>query len=44
MIRIGFGDILYYNYNKEPQNPILVIKALHYKACERDDKASFIRS
>ena len=27
IIRIGFGGILYYNYNKEHQNPILTIKA-----------------
>ena len=28
IIRIGFGGILYYNHNKEPQNPRLIIKAL----------------
>ena len=27
IIRIGFWGPLYYNYNKEPQNPILIIKA-----------------
>ena len=23
---MGFGGILYYNYNKEPPNPILIVK------------------
>ena len=27
IIRIGFGGIFYYSCNKEPQNPILSIKA-----------------
>ena len=27
IIRIGFWGILYYSYNKEPPNPILIIKA-----------------
>ena len=27
IIRIGFGRLLYYNHSKEPQNPILIIKA-----------------
>ena len=27
IIRIGFGGISYCNYNKEPPNPILIIKA-----------------
>ena len=27
VIRIGFWGILYFDYNKEPQNPILSIKA-----------------
>ena len=26
-IRIGFWGILYYNYNKQSPNPILIIKA-----------------
>ena len=29
LIRIGIGGILYYNHNKEPPKPILIIKALH---------------
>ena len=27
LIRIGFEGILHYNYNKEPPNPVLIIKA-----------------
>ena len=28
LVRIGFGGILFFSYNKEPQNPISIIKAL----------------
>ena len=31
IIRRGFGDILYCNYYKEPQNPILIIKGLGFR-------------
>ena len=27
IIRIGFGDMVYYKFNKEPQNPIPTVKA-----------------
>ena len=27
IIRIGFGGTFFYNHSKEPQNPILIIKA-----------------
>ena len=27
IFRIGFGWLLYYNYNKEPRNPIVILKA-----------------
>ena len=34
VIRIGFGGISYYSHSKEPQSPLLMIKALTLRSFE----------